>query len=217
MLEVIRDALPFLMAGAITTINVSVAAMGVGLVLGLVAALCRMSRARVVQWGAVGYIELIRGTPLLAQLFLLYYGLPQFGIRLDPFTAAVLGLGINYGAYLAEVYRAGILSIDRGQWEAGFSIGMSWWVLMYVIILPQAIRVILPPVGNYFISMLKDSALAATIAVSELLRQAQLRVAVTFRSFEIYALAALIYFIMSYPLSLAVSALERRATRDTGA
>jgi polar amino acid transport system permease protein len=145
---------------------------------------------------------------------MVYYGLPQFGIRLEPFAAATLGLGINYGAYLAEVYRAGILSIDRGQWEAGYALNMSWRVLMFVIILPQAVRVILPPVGNYFISMLKDTSLAGVVAVTELLREGQIKVAETFRAFEIYGTVAIIYLLMSYPLGLLTEVLERRVSKS---
>lgn len=213
-LEAVRQALPYLFVGAVITVKLSILAMALGLTLGLAAALCRLSRIQMVRRVAAAYVQLIRGTPLLVQLFMVYYGLPQFGIRLEPFTAAALGLGINYGAYLAEVYRAGILSIDRGQWEAGYAMNMSWRVLMFVIILPQAVRVILPPVGNYFISMLKDTSLAGVVAVTELLREGQIKVAETFRAFEIYGAVAIIYLLMSYPLGLATEALERRTSRS---
>jgi His/Glu/Gln/Arg/opine family amino acid ABC transporter permease subunit len=212
-IDAARAAIPYLVTGAIVTIKLSIVAMALGLGLGLIAALCRLSRVRTVKNIAAVYVQVIRGTPLLVQLFVVYYGLPQFGVRLEPFTAAALGLGVNYGAYLAEVYRAGILSIDRGQWEAAHSLGMSWRVLMFVIILPQAVRVILPSVGNYFISMLKDTSLAGVIAVTELLRQAQIQVAETFRAFEIYGTAAIFYLIMSYPLGLLTQALEKRTSR----
>jgi His/Glu/Gln/Arg/opine family amino acid ABC transporter permease subunit len=216
-LEAVRQALPYLLIGAVITIKLSILAMALGLTLGLVAALSRLSRIHVIRRVAAGYVQLIRGTPLLVQLFMIYYGLPQFGIRLEPFTAAMLGLGINYGAYLAEVYRAGILSIDRGQWEAGYALNMSWRVLMFVIILPQAVRVILPPVGNYFISMLKDTSLAGVVAVTELLREGQIKVAETFRAFEIYGTVAMIYLLMSYPLGLLTEVLERRTSKSVAA
>jgi ectoine/hydroxyectoine ABC transporter permease protein EhuD len=210
----VQDILPYLLEGAISTLKLTFLSMTLALAIGLAVALFRLSRNRFVHLIASAYVELIRGTPLLVQLFIIYYGLPQYGIRLDAFTAGVVGLSTNYGAYLAEVYRAGILSIDRGQWEAGDSIGLTRFALMRYIILPQAIRVVLPPIGNYFISMLKDSALVATISVVELMRAAQLRVAITFRAMDIYLLVALLYFLMSYPVSLFVRYLERRYPRE---
>jgi ectoine/hydroxyectoine ABC transporter permease protein EhuD len=210
----VQDILPYLLEGALSTIKLTLVSMALALTIGLAVALLRLSRNRPARLLTGAYVEIIRGTPLLVQLFIIYYGLPQYGIRLDAFTAGVLGLSVNYGAYLAEVYRAGILSIDRGQWEAGQSIGLSRYALMRYIILPQAIRIVLPPIGNYFISMLKDSALVATISVIELMRAAQLRVAVTFRAMDIYLLVALLYFLMSYPVSLFVRYLERRYPRE---
>lgn len=205
--------MPYLLEGALVTIQISVLAMALALVLGLVAAVGRLSRNRVLRAIAGFYIEVVRGTPLLVQLFIVYYGLPSYGIRLEPFTAGFLTLGVHYGAYLSEVYRAGILSVDRGQWEAAASIGMRQTMVMREIILPQAFRTILPPIGNYFISMLKDSALVATISVAELLRTGQLRVAVTFRAMDIYLMVAAIYLAMSYPLSLLIRSLESRTSR----
>lgn len=212
-MEFIGEVLPYLLQGAVTTVMLTVVSMSLALVGGLLVALMRLSRSVPLQWVSGAYIEAIRGTPLLVQLFIIYYGLPQYGIRFDAFTAGVLGLSINYSAYLAEVYRSGILSVDRGQWEAGGSIGLSRAALLRYIILPQAVRIILPPVGNYFISMLKDSALVATIAVVELMRAAQLRVAITFRAMDIYLLVALIYFLMSYPCALLIRHIEKRFSR----
>lgn len=209
----LAQTIPLLLEGAKTTVAISVVAMAIALVLGLVAALGRLSRSWPLRAVAGFYVEVIRGTPLLVQLFIVYYGLPSYGIRLGPFTAGFLTLGIHYGAYLSEVYRAGILSIDRGQWEAAASIGMTRRMILREIILPQAVRVILPPIGNYFISMLKDSALTATITVTELLRAGQLRVAITFRAMDIYLLVAALYLALSYPLSLLIRWLERRSSR----
>lgn len=209
----IAQILPLLLRGAVTTVAISASAMSLALVLGLFAAIGRMSRRRTLRFISGFYVEVIRGTPLLVQLFIVYYGLPSYGIRLDPFVAGFLTLGIHYGAYLSEVYRAGILSVDRGQWEAAASIGMTRSAVLRVIILPQAIRVILPPIGNYFISMLKDSALTATITVSELLRVGQLRVAITFRAMDIYLMVAAIYLALSFPLSLLIRRLEKRSSR----
>jgi ectoine/hydroxyectoine ABC transporter permease protein EhuD len=203
------DIAPKLLDGAVTTIALTFAAMALALAIGLVAALGKLSRVTPVRWVAYWYVEIIRGTPLLVQLFLIYFGLPQYGIQLNAFVAGALGLGINYGAYLAEVFRAGILSVPRGQREAGECLGLSERQIMRKIVLPQAFKVVLPPVGNYFISLIKDSALASTITVMELMRQANLEVAQTFRSFDIYLFVALIYFLISFPISRALQRLER--------
>jgi polar amino acid transport system permease protein len=212
-MDFLTDILPYLLRGALTTVQLTVVSMLLALVAGLVLALMRLSRSRPLRLISGAYIELIRGTPLLVQLFIIYYGLPQYGIRLEAFAAGVIGLSMNYSAYLAEVYRAGILAIDKGQWEAGGSIGLSRTALLQYIIVPQAARIVLPPVGNYFISMLKDSALVSTISIIELMRAAQLRVAITFRAMDIYLVVALIYFLMSYPCSVLTRYLERRASR----
>jgi polar amino acid transport system permease protein len=207
------EVMPYLLRGAVVTIEISLLSMALGLVLGLVAALGRLSRLRPLRFLSTLYVELVRGTPLLVQLFIVYYGLPSVGIRLEPFVAGFLTLGAHYGAYLSEVYRAGILAVDRGQWEAAASVGMGRRMVMREVILPQAIRTILPPVGNYFISMLKDSALVATISVTELLRAGQLRVAITFRAMDIYLMVAAIYLVMSYALSLLIGYFERRSSQ----
>lgn len=207
------DAIPFLLDGARVTVLLSFAALLVGLTLGLVAALARLAPYRILRWGTQFYIDGVRGTPLLVQLFLIYYGLPQFGILIPPFPAATIGLGLNYGAYLAEVFRGGLMSVDKGQWEAAFSLGMSSGTTLRTIILPQALRVAIPGVGNYAISMLKDTALAATVTVGELLRQAQLRIAENYHSFEIYLIAGFFYLLMSYPLTLVVRRLEAHTSR----
>ena len=196
-----------------TTIQLTVVSMALALVAGLALALMRLSRSRPLRFLSGAYIEIIRGTPLLVQLFIIYYGLPQYGIRLEAFAAGVIGLSMNYSAYLAEVYRAGILAIDKGQWEAGGSVGLSRAALLQYIVIPQAARIVIPPIGNYFISMLKDSALVSTISIVELMRAAQLRVAITFRAMDIYLVAALIYFLMSYPCSVLIQYFERRASR----
>jgi polar amino acid transport system permease protein len=209
------EILPYLLQGALVTVQISLLSMLLALVLGLVAAVAGLSRARLPRILAGFYVEVIRGTPLLVQLFIVYYGLPSIGVRLEPFMAGFLTLGAHYGAYLSEVYRAGIYAVDRGQWEAAASIGMSRNMILREIILPQAFKTILPPVGNYFISMLKDSALVATISVTELLRAGQLRVAITFRAMEIYLIIAAIYLAMSYALSLLIRHLERRTTQGS--
>jgi cystine transport system permease protein len=202
------ETLKLLAVGVKWTVFLTLAGMALGLAIGQLLALARLSRVLLFRSIAYWYIEIIRGTPLLVQLFILYFGLPQYGITLSPFIAGFLGLGINYGAYLAEVFRAGILSIPRGQREAATTLGLSEAKIMRLVILPQAIRVVVPPVGNYLISMLKDSALVSTISVYELLRAANLEVAQTFRSFDIYLVLAGMYFAMSYPLSILVRRVE---------
>ncbi len=212
-MDFVAQILPYLLVGAMTTIELTIVSMALALVAGLALALMRLSRSPLLRSLSGAYIEIIRGTPLLVQLFIIYYGLPQYGIRLEAFTAGVIGLSINYSAYLAEVYRAGILAIDKGQWEAGGSIGLSRAALLQRVIVPQAARIVLPPIGNYFISMLKDSALVSTISIVELMRAAQLRVAITFRAMDIYLVTALIYLLMSYPCSVLIRYFERRASR----
>lgn len=217
MSEYLRDTLiwqimPYLLVGAKTTILLSLVSMALALVLGLLAALARLSRHAPLRWLSNIYVEIIRGTPLLVQLFIVYYGLPQYGIRLDAFVAGFLTLGLHYGAYLSEVYRAGIVAVERGQIEAAQSIGMSRGQILREVVLPQAIPVVLPPLGNYFISMLKDSALTATISVTELLRAGQLQVAITFRAMEIYLMIAAVYFAISFPIALLIRHLERRSS-----
>jgi ectoine/hydroxyectoine ABC transporter permease protein EhuD len=212
-MDFVAQILPYLLVGAMTTIELTIVSMALALVAGLALALMRLSRSPLLRSLSGAYIEIIRGTPLLVQLFIIYYGLPQYGIRLEAFTAGVIGLSINYSAYLAEVYRAGILAIDKGQWEAGGSIGLSRAALLQHVIVPQAARIVLPPVGNYFISMLKDSALVSTISIVELMRAAQLRVAITFRAMDIYLVTALIYLLMSYPCSVLIRYFERRVSR----
>lgn len=207
------EVMPYLLRGTLVTVQISFLAMLLALVLGLITAIGRLSRLRVLRILAGIYIEVVRGTPLLVQLFIVYYGLPSVGVFFAPFVAGVLTLGVHYGAYLSEIYRSGILSVDKGQWEAAGSIGMGRTMIMREIILPQAMRTILPPIGNYFISMLKDSALVATISVTELLRSGQLRVAITFRAMDIYLMVAAIYLIISYALSLLIRLLERRTAR----
>lgn len=212
-MDFLAEILPYLLRGAVTTIQLTVVSMALALVAGLALALMRLSRSRPLRFLSGAYIEIIRGTPLLVQLFIIYYGLPQYGIRLEAFAAGVIGLSMNYSAYLAEVYRAGILAIDKGQWEAGGSVGLSRAALLQYIVIPQAARIVIPPIGNYFISMLKDLALVSTISIVELMRAAQLRVAITFRAMDIYLVAALIYFLMSYPCSVLIQYFERRASR----
>jgi len=208
----------FLLPAVFVTIKLALAAYVVAMVLGLLAALGQISRHPIPSTIARLYVEVVRGVPLLVQLIYIAFVLTPVladltGIRWfrNDMVRAVLGLGIGYGAYLAEVYRAGIESIPRGQGEAARSLGMTPWQAMRHIILPQAIRVILPPLGNDFVSMLKDSSLASVISVTELTYSGSLLNARTFRSFETYNMVALLYLIMTLIGSLGVRGLERWA------
>jgi cystine transport system permease protein len=212
-LQLVLDSLPFLLKGAWWTVVLSLGGMFFGLLLGFGLALLRLYAFWPLQWLARVYVSFFRGTPLLVQLFMIYYGLPQLGIQLAPLPAALIGFSLNMAAYTAEILRAAIASIDRGQWEAAASIGMGRAQTLYRAILPQAARTALPPLGNSFISLVKDTALAATIQVPELFRQAQLITARTFEIFTMYLAAALIYWLLASVLAYFQSRLEHRVNR----
>ncbi len=212
-LQLVLDSLPFLLKGAWWTVVLSLGGMFFGLLLGFGLALLRLYAFWPLQWLARVYVSFFRGTPLLVQLFMIYYGLPQLGIQLDPLPAALIGFSLNMAAYTAEILRAAIASIDRGQWEAAASIGMGRAQTLYRAILPQAARTPLPPLGNSFISLVKDTALAATIQVPELFRQAQLITARTFEIFTMYLAAALIYWLLASVLAYFQGRLEHRVNR----
>ncbi|PYM66506.1 MAG: amino acid ABC transporter permease [Candidatus Rokuibacteriota bacterium] len=204
------DYLPQLLQGAVVSIEMTVWVMALSLVFGLVVALARLTRMRAVRIAATFYVEVVRGTPAILQLFYIYFVLPAFGINIPPFGAGVVGLTVNYAAYLSEVYRAGIQAVPRGQVEAAMALGMSRRLMMRRVILPQAIRIVVPPLGNYFISLFKDTALASTITVKELMFSGQIIAATNFQYFTIYTIAGIIYLGLSYSGSLAVQYLERR-------
>lgn len=211
-IQLVIDSLPFLLKGAVFTLQLSIGGMFFGLVLGFVLALMRMSNIWPVRWLARFYISVFRGTPLIAQLFMIYYGLPQFGIELDPIPAAMIGLSLNTAAYTSETLRAAISSIDKGQWEAAASIGMTPWQTLRRAIL-RAARVALPPLSNSFISTVKDTSLAATIQVPELFRQAQLITSRTLEVFTMYLAASLIYWVMATVLSALQNYFENQLNR----
>ncbi|WP_286786679.1 MULTISPECIES: cystine ABC transporter permease [Pseudomonas] len=212
-LQLILNSLPFLLKGAVWTVLLSLGGMFFGLVLGFFLALMRLSQNMVVRAVARVYVSFFRGTPLLVQLFMIYYGLPELGIQLDPLPAALVGFSLNMAAYICEILRAAIASIDRGQWEAAASIGMTRAQTLRRTILPQAARTALPPLGNSFISLVKDTSLAATIQVPEMFRQAQLITARTFEIFSMYLTAALIYWVLASTLAALQNTLENRVNR----
>jgi cystine transport system permease protein len=205
--------MPFLLKGMYFTVILSLGGMFFGFLLGFSLALMRLSRFKVANWIARIYVSFFRGTPLLVQLFVIYFGLPQVGIELDPIPAALIGLSLNMAAYICEILRSSISSIERGQWEAAASIGMTRAQTLRRAILPQAMRTALPALGNSFISLVKDTAQAATIQVPELLRQAQLISARNFEIFTMYLSAALLYWILASVLAHFQNKLEERVNR----
>jgi len=209
-LKVVLDNLPALLKGAVSTLQLTSLSVLIGLAIGTFVGMGRLSRHRALRYPASIYVEFIRGTPLLVQLFLVYFGLPELGLRFDRFTAAVVTLGINSGAYVAEIVRAGIQSVPRGQYEAARSLGMTHGQAMLYVILPQAFRNILPALGNEFIAITKESSLAMVIGTVELMRSAQYIVSRTFLSFPVYGGVALIYFLITFTLSRLVRFAESR-------
>ncbi|WP_274361707.1 amino acid ABC transporter permease [Paenibacillus thermotolerans] len=205
---------PILKAGLYFTIPLTLITFVLGLLLAFLTALARISDVRALVAIAKFYVWIFRGTPLLVQLFILFYGFPSLGITLDPFPAAVLGFTLNVGAYSSEIIRAAILSIPKGQKEAAYSIGMSKWQAMRRIILPQAARVSTPPLGNTFISLVKDTSLAATITVTEMFQKGQQIASVTYEPLWLYIEVAVIYLAFSTVLSHFQNRLEWRFERS---
>lgn len=207
---------PLLWAALVFTAPLTLLSFTFGLVVGLVVALIRLFGPAPLVAVVRFYVWIIRGTPLLVQLFLIFYGLPSVGVTLDAFPAALIGFTLNVGAYTSEIIRAVIGSVPRGQWEAAYSIGMTWSQAMRRTILPQAGRVAVPPLSNTFISLVKDTSLAAAITLPELFRAAQRIVAVTYEPLILYVEAALIYLALSSVLSALQVRLERRLGRYGG-
>lgn len=206
--------LPLLLRGAVVTVELSVLGMALAVTAGLVVVLVRLYGIAPLRWLAQAYVEVFRGTPLLIQLFLIYYGLPEVGIRLNPFFAGILGLGLNYAASEAENYRAGIQSIPRGQTEAALALGMSRWQTLQQVVLPQALRVVIPPVTNDFIAMFKDSSIVSVITMVELTKVYGMLAMSTYDYIGLGLMTAGIYFALSYPASIFASRLEKKLCYD---
>lgn len=210
-IELIKSAIPLLISGACITVEITALSVFFGMLIGIIVALARLSGFRILRWLGNVYVDFIRGTPLLIQIFLVYFALPSIiGHRVDAFFAAISACSINSGAYVAEVFRGGIQSIDVGQMEAGRSLGMTWWQTMRYIILPQAFKRIIPPLGNEFIAMLKDSSLVSVIGFEELTRRGQLIIARTYASFEIWMAVAIMYLILTFTVARLTGLLERK-------
>ena len=202
-----------LLGGLLITVELTFAVITLSLVCGLFVALAGMSRLTPLRWLVKAYIEVIRGTPLLLQLIYVYYVLPEIGIRLDAFTAGVLALTLNYSAYISEVYRSGIQAITKGQHDAAAALGMTRALAMRRIILPQAIRIVVPTLGNYFIGLFKDTALCSAVSIQELVFTAQVHAALSFQYFTLYTVVAAMYFLVSFPAARLVNYLERVTKR----
>lgn len=177
-------------------------------------AVARMSNRRALRWPADLYVEVVRATPLILQLVYIYYVLPSVGVRLEPFTAAIVGLTINYSAYMSEVYRSGLTAVPRGQHEAALSLGLGTWVKFNKVILPQAFRIVLPSLGNYLIALFKDTALASVVTVQELMFSGQIIAARNYQYFTIYTITGILYFCVGYPSALLVRQLEAYSRRS---
>lgn len=213
--DLVVNTFPLLLVGAGVTIKITALSVALGVVIGLFVGIARISRLRILRVLAAVYVDFFRGTPLLVQIFLVYFALPVItGQRVDPFVAAIGSCGINSGAYVAEIFRAGIQSIDKGQMEAGRSLGMTWVQTMRYIIVPQAFKRVIPPLGNEFIALLKDSSLVSVIGFEELTRRGQLIIAKTYGSLEIWISVAVIYLAMTLTISRFVAYLERRYKTD---
>jgi polar amino acid transport system permease protein len=206
--SLVQEYIPFLLKASVLTIEISILSIILGLIMGIIVVLMRISKFKPLSLLASFYIWSLRGTPLLVQLFLVYFGLPQIGVELDPFTASVFALGINAGAYIAEILRGGILSIPKGQMEAAQSLGLSYPTIMRRIIFPQALRVSLPAIGNESITLLKDSSLASLVTVSELMMTSQRFAATNYAFIEFYITAALFYLVMTTVLSFFLRKIE---------
>lgn len=209
--QLIIDSLPLLFQGACVTVQITAISVGLGLFFGLFIGIAQISRVAIFRIPAKVYVDFLRGTPLLVQIFILYFALPVIlGTRIDPFTAAVAACSINSGAYVAEIFRAGIQSISIGQSRAALSLGMTPRQTMRYVVLPQAFKRVIPPLGNEFIAMLKDSSLVSVIGFEELTRKGQLIIADTYGSVEIWSTVAILYLAMTFTISQIVAYMEKR-------
>lgn len=209
-LSIVVDFMPRFLAGAWVAIYISVFSLVLAITLGVLVALARLSRSRTARTVARVYVDLIRGTPALILILFVFFGLPQLGLRIDAILAGIIALGLNSGAYMGEIFRAGIQSVDSGQYEAGRSLGMSHAKAMRRIVLPQAVRQVIPPATGETTNIVKGTSLLSVISITELTRVGQQVVGLTFRPIEAFLVVAILYLIMNTVVSLASSALERR-------
>jgi polar amino acid transport system permease protein len=208
--DIAQRMIPDLLEGLWVTIQATLVGITVAMVLGLVLAISRRSSLPVVRWPVIAFIEFVRSTPLLIQLFFLFFVLPDLGVQLSGFTAGVLGLGLHYATYTSEAYRSGIENVDRGQWEAAVACNLSTGTTWSSVVLPQAVPTVIPALGNYVVAMLKDAPLLSTITVLELLAVARQLNSQLFRPLEAFTLTALLFLAVSIPAAVLVRYLERR-------
>ncbi|RYY00505.1 transporter substrate-binding domain-containing protein [bacterium] len=213
-LERASKELPLLLGAALVTIQICIISMIIAIILGLSIAILRMYGPKPLGYLLAAYVEVMRGTPLLVQLYIIYYGLSEVGINFEPYTAAVMGLSLNYAAYEAEIYRAGIKSIHKGQMEAALALGMTQNMALRKVIIPQAIRVVIPPVTNDFIAMFKDSSIVSVITMVELTKQYNFLASTTYDYIGLGLMTAAIYFFMSYPASLFAKRIEKKLANE---
>jgi len=209
-LDLITNNLGFFFSGAILTLEISLSAIAIGFVLGILMGLGRVSRVLPVRLLSTGYVEALRGTPLLVQIFIIYFGLPSVGIYLSPLVSGILAVGLNSAAYQAEIIRGGIQSVPKGQLEAARSIGMSYTQSMRHVVLPQALRLIIPPMTNEFITLIKDSSLVSAIGIWELTLVGKELNAKYFEPFQVFIFIAIVYFIMTYATSKIMRRVEEK-------
>ncbi|WOV83039.1 amino acid ABC transporter permease [Sporosarcina jeotgali] len=210
---ILIDSIPSLLKATIMTLFLSCISVVIALVIGFSTALIRILKVKILNEIASVYISIIRGTPLLVQIFVIYYGLPQIGISLDPISSGIMALSLNAGAYLSESFRASILAVDRGQMEAATSMGMTYGQAMRRIILPQSLRIAIPTLSNSFIVLVKDTSLVSVITVTELLQMSSLIIAKTFEPLTIYLVAAAIYWILITFFTTMLDKLEKRSSK----
>lgn len=213
MIELFLRALPLLQQAVLITLGLGFAAFFLGCALGLLVALARISPYRPLRWFGFCYVSVFRGTPLLIQLLLIYFGLPTYGIVIAPIPSALLALTLFAAAYLSENFRSGISGVDKGQWEAAWSMGMSYWKTMRRVVLPQAVRIALPPMGSRLIGLMKDTSLASTVTVVELTRVAEQIGATTFRYLEMFLVVGAIYWFINQLLTILQAWIEARLSR----
>lgn len=208
--EILRKALPILLKGSIMTIELTFISIILGTLLALAITFSKISKFKTLNRFGNFYTWFFRGTPLLIQLFVIYYGLPQLGIQFEPFTAAIIGLTINISAYITEIIRASIQSIDKGQWEASKALGMNYWQTIFLIIIPQSIKRMLPPMSNEFIALLKDTSLVSAISMGDLMRKSQLMYTATYKPLEIFLLATILYLLITTIFTISFKILENK-------
>ncbi len=216
-MDKIIHALPLLLHGALISLLITVIGVSLGSIIGLIAGLARLSYNKIVRFLGTAYVDFVRGTPLFVQIMLIHFGIPRMvklltdqNFSSDVWITAIVSVSINSGAYIAEIFRAGVQSVEKGQMEAARSLGMTHFQAMRYVILPQAFKRVIPPMGNEFIALLKDTSLLSVIGFEELAKKTQMEVARTFATFELWLTAALIYFIMTFTFSRLVDKLERR-------